>query len=307
MAVLTRALQLVNTIAEEAGGIGVSQLSTRLAVPPATVHRLLSSLRDDGVVRQDAATKRYRLGPATLRWAQAFLRQDTTASAAQPFLDELRSAVAESVFLTELVGDHAVCVATAESPRPVRFFMRLGQRMPWNAAASARAILAYRDEAEARHLLKVERIRRFTMATPVSVDEILDELLEVRANGFAACDEELEVGVTALAAPIRDLGGEVVASVSVVAPSRRMTGMVRRTLTLQLLRTADRISERLGHRAADGATEALTSLTPSMGGGASGRARSPRRSTRASSPGSRDRTARRSPARTSGSGSSTER
>jgi IclR family acetate operon transcriptional repressor len=248
LAVLARALQLVNALAEQTDGIGVNQLSAKLGEPPATVHRMLTALCVEGVVRQDDHSKRYRLGPITLRWAQAFLKQDTTASAAQPFLDELRSRIAESVFLTELVSDHAVCVATAESPRPLRFFMRVGQRMPWHAAASARAILAYRSDGEARRLLKVERIRRFTVATPIRLTEVMQQIKEVRAKGVATCDEELEVGVTALAAPVRDVTGEVIASVSVVAPSQRLSGDARRTVITEVLSTARRISEVLGYR-----------------------------------------------------------
>jgi IclR family acetate operon transcriptional repressor len=290
MAVLTRALHLVNTLADESDGIGVNQLSAQLGEPPATVHRMLVALRDEGVVSQDSHSKRYRLGPLTLRWAQAFLRQDTTASAAQPFLDALRSKVTESVFLTELVGDHAVCVATAESPRPLRFFMSLGQRMPWHAAASARAILAYRSDEEARRLLKAERIRRFTSATPLSLTRVMEEIREIRTSGFAACEEELEVGVSALAAPVRDMSGDVLASVSVVAPSQRLSGDARHGVTLEILATAQRISEGLGFR-----RDSSRAIAP---------ARVARDSRRASSAERPDRTERRSPARTSGYGSS---
>ncbi len=248
MRAIERTLRLLELLSEQPESMGVVQLGEQLHLPPSTLHRLLSVLVAHGYVVQDPGSRRYRLGSSVLRIAQSYLRQNTVLAAAQPLLARLRSATQETIFLTALVGDDAVCVATAESPRPLQFYMRVGQRMPYHAAASARAILAFRGAGEARRLLRGEALDRFTNATPRSVEDVLEELSLVRRQGYAVCEEEMEVGVTAVSAPVRDAAGEVVASVTVVAPSERLDGARLQAALAPLLVTSAQISHTLGYQ-----------------------------------------------------------
>lgn len=251
MRAIERAFRLLDVLSEQEGSVGIIELSERVGLPPSTLHRLLGVLIDLGFAVQEPASRRYRLGPGVLRLAKGYLQQNTLIAAAQPYLMELRSRVQETVFLTALVGDDAICVATAESPRPLRFFMRVGQRMPYHAAASARAILAYRPLPERERLLRRDLPNRFTDVTPTSVEEVMRELDRIRAQGFAVCAEEMEVGVTALAAPVRDAAGEVIASVTIVAPTMRFSSATRREEGLAELRaSAAAISSALGYQPA---------------------------------------------------------
>ncbi len=252
MRVVERALTLLEVLAGQTGSVGVLQLSEQLGLPPSTLHRLLAVLARRGYVTQDAASRRYRLGPAVLRVAQAFLSQNPLVATAQPHLARLRSATHETVFLTAWLGDDAVCVATAESPRPLQFFMRVGQRMPYHGAASARAILAYRPAPEIERLLRREVLERFTASTPSRVEDVMADLARVRQQGYTVCNEEMEVGVTAIAAPVRDASGEVVASVTVVGPSERLAGEREPDVRRLVLATSAEISHALGYWPAGG-------------------------------------------------------
>lgn len=248
MRVVDRTLQLLEALSADAYGVGVTKLAEQLRDAPSTVHRLLTVLVRHRLVVQNIDSKRYRLGPGVLRLGEAYLRQNPLISVAQPHLADLRSRTSESVFLTEYVNGEAICVATAESPRPLRFFMRVGQRMPYHAAASARAILAFRPQEEAKELLRDEALQRFTETTPTTIDAVLAELGRVRQDGYAACDEEMEVGVTALSVPIRNAAGEAIASLSIVAPEHRLAGALREAAVKGLLQQASNISAALGHR-----------------------------------------------------------
>lgn len=246
--VVDRTLELLEALSADGSGVGVTKLAEQLGDAPSTVHRLLTVLARHRLVVQDVDSKRYRLGPGVLPLGEAYLRQNTLITLAQPHLAHLRSRTLESVFLTEYVNGDAICVATAESPRPLRFFMRVGQRMPYHAAASARAILAFRPAKEAEDLLRHEALQRFTDTTPTTINAVLAELERVREDGYAACDEEMEVGVSALSVPIRNAAAEVIASLSIVAPQQRLAGEHRDAAVQLLLQQAQDISTALGHR-----------------------------------------------------------
>lgn len=248
MRVVDRTLRLLELLAEQGDNVGVIQLSQQLALPASTLHRLLSVLAQHRLVVQEPVSRRYGLGPGVLGLAQSYLQGNLLVSSAQPFLASLRSRLQETVFLTALVGDDPICVATAESPRPLQFYMRVGQRMPCHAAASARAILAFRSPAEVARALGREALARFTRSTRTEASEVLAELGRVRERGYAVCAEEMEVGVTAVSAPVRDASGTVVASVTVVAPSERLAPP-RQSAAVEAVRaTADAIAEALGYR-----------------------------------------------------------
>ena len=249
--VVDRTLQLLEALSADGSGAGVTRLAEELGDAPSTVHRLLAVLGRHRLVVQDPDSKRYRLGPGVLPLAESYLRHNTLIPVAQPHLADLRSRTLESVFLTEYVNGDAICVATAESPRQLRFFMHVGQRMPYHAAASARAILAFRPREEAEDHLRKEALERFTSMTPTTISEAMAELDKVRRDGFAACDQEMEDDVTALSVPIRNAIGATVASLSIVAPEQRLAGD-RRDAAVRLLRDeAEAISAALGYRQPD--------------------------------------------------------
>ncbi len=248
MHVVERTLQVLDALSGQSDSVSGVQLGQQLGLPASTLHRLLAVLVKHGFAVQEADSRRYRLGPAVLSLSQAYLRRNPLTSVALPHLAQLRSRVQETVFLTALVGDDAMCIATAESPRPLQFFMHPGRRMPYHAAAAARAILAYRSDEEALRLLCGEVLERFTPSTPTTVEQVLSELQAVRQEGVAVCAEEMEIGVTAISAPVRDAAGVSIASVTVVAPSGRLWGAERRGAAEAVQDTAQAISEALGYR-----------------------------------------------------------
>jgi DNA-binding IclR family transcriptional regulator len=245
MKVLERTLAVLEELAVQPSGLGVRELSDRLAEAPATIHRVLAVLVGRNFLSQDSETKRYRLGPAALRIGHAYQEQNTLIRIARPILNQLTAQTLESSFVTEMIGTDAICIVTADSPRQLRFFMRPGQRMPFHAAASARAILAFQPEVVAQELLGREAIEPFTAFTPGTVLQVTKELVRVRQQGYAVCDEEMEIGVTAVSVPIRNASEGVMGSVTIVGPHHRLNDY--RDQTVELLKgSAAMISQGLG-------------------------------------------------------------
>lgn len=244
---VSRTFDVLDALAAAPDGLGVTEISSHLNESPSTIHRLLAALVERGIAARDSS-RRYHLGTGTLRYAQSLQRHDRLIRIGQPYLARLSERTRESVFLSRIVGDDVVCVASAESPRPITFYMRPGERTPYHAASSARAILAYMGDDVARALLTREDLQSFTDRTPVTVNDALDELVRTRQRGYAICDDEMEVGVTGLAAPVRDSTGDVCASVTIVGPRDRLAADARDQLVGSLLETTSELSMALGFR-----------------------------------------------------------
>jgi DNA-binding IclR family transcriptional regulator len=254
MRLIDRAAQALNALADSPAGVTLSDLASQVGLPASSTHRLLAALSANRLVYQ-AGDGKYRIGPGVLRLAQAFERHEALVAVARPYLEQTSKDINESVFLSGLVGGDVVCMATAEVPRLLTFFMRVSERTPYHAGASARAILAFRSPDFIEEALKSETMVRYTDRTPTTVREVLKVLRDVQTNGYAVCDEEMEVGVTALAAPIFDVSGQAVAALTAVAPSDRLSGGKRIGAITSLKAAAMRISEGLGYSGASAAQE----------------------------------------------------
>jgi IclR family KDG regulon transcriptional repressor len=247
MRLVRRTLRVLEILSEHSEGLGVTQLGALVGEPASSVHRLLSVLVDSGYVIQDQA-RRYRLGPRVLSLSRAFERSNDLVGVVRPHIARLSAQTLESVFVSEQSGDDPICVAAQVSPRPVSLNMRLGERTPYHASASARAILAFQPYERQVRLMQAERLERYTDRTPTTVVDALAELRATADRGYAFCDQERELGVSAISAPVRGADGEVFASVTIIAPQDRLIGEERERVAQQLLAKAADISSELGYR-----------------------------------------------------------
>lgn len=261
MQLTDRVVRLLNVLADSPSGLQLTEIAARLELSPSTAHRLLGALAPHKFVYQ-GADRRYRIGPGIVRLAQAFQRQNPVLAVSRPVLDRVSQELQESVFLSELIGNDVVCVATAEASRLLTFYMRISERTPYHAGASARAILAFSPPEQIAERLAAEPLTAFTERTPTTIDDAIHALEGVRERGYATCDEEMEIGVVALAAPIFDAFGCPTAALTVVAPADRLAPAVR-TRPVEVLRQASaEISRGLGFDGAETqATPGLTELS----------------------------------------------
>lgn len=247
MIAVERSFEILRSLSAQADGASVTELSEMLDAPASSVHRLLQVLVDEGFVVQEPASRRYALGPGAFELTSSYSQRLSVASISRPHLAWLTENSGETSFVTSLVGTEPVCVAIAECDRPLRLFIDIGQRMPYHAAASARAILAYQDRDEAERRLRAETFESFTHTTPTNAEDVLAMLDGIRRDGFAICAQELDEHVTAVAAPIRNRAGSVRASATVVGPAERLEGE-RRDDAIRLVKVAaERISRAWGY------------------------------------------------------------
>lgn len=244
-----RALRILNTLADHRGGLGLQELAGALDLPPSTVHRLTGLLEAQGYLLRTPQDKRFLLGPA-VRALVASTSSEYLRRAAEPRLGRLNRLTGETTFLAELVGRQVVCFAILEGTRPLRLFVHLGRALPLHAAASARVILAHQDEQTVADLLDNIEFTRWTPRTIVERPALERHLKLVRDRGFDLCDDEMQNHEWAVAAPLRDLTGEVRASVAVAAPLASVGDATRRDeLRAAVMEAATEISQELGANA----------------------------------------------------------
>ncbi|MBT2395724.1 IclR family transcriptional regulator [Streptomyces sp. ISL-100] len=256
MQVVVRALQVLRALAPKTRGATLQELHDELGIPTGSLHRLLVTLSREEFVTRSEVNRRYFLGPIARQLAEQNQHQSALLVTPHRAVVAAAETSGETVFLTELIGGRAVCLALSEGCHPLRLFVRIGQEMPLHAAASGRALLAYRPETEIRALLGQRELVAFTEETPVTVDDVLVHLSVVRARGYDVCDDELDRGVWAVSAPIFTSTGAVVASVTLAAACSRMRDPVDRAAAVHTVLTAARdLSAELGHRGQPGGVE----------------------------------------------------
>ena len=204
------------------GECGVTEVALELGVHKSTASRLLAVLLDRGLVEQTAERGPFRLGMGLVRLAGqvSAVRQPYSASSA--VTKALSAEVGETVNIAVLDGDQAVYLDQVAGTNVMSFRSWLGQRVPTHASATGKALTAWLPTKE-RAAARPKTLVRLTDRTITSVRELEAELARVRVDGYSAAIEELEVGLAAIAAPVRDAHGTVVATVAVSGPSFRIT------------------------------------------------------------------------------------
>jgi DNA-binding IclR family transcriptional regulator len=242
------ALRLLKAFSEDEVEIGISTLAKRLGVAKSTVHRLAVTLVAEGMLEQNSENGRYRLGLALFRLGALVRRRMDVSAEAKSYLFDLRQATDETVHLAVLDGTDIMYVYNLESRHAIRMRSDIGVRKPAACTAEGQAILAFQPSAV------VDRIVREGLQprTPQSITDpaaLLKTLDLVRQRGCAIEDEESEVGMRCIAAPIRNDSGEVVASVGVAGPVSRLSKKALAAFMPHVIESAAAISARLGYRA----------------------------------------------------------
>jgi DNA-binding IclR family transcriptional regulator len=234
---LERYFSALESIAASADGRSVSEIAESCDLPIATAHRLLQNLQHAGLVVSGGAKRRdYRLGKRLLRLLHAGSDTAWLTIFAQPILDRLANEIADTCYLARLVGHEVVSVAWATPSDGLRGFVVPGHTLAPHVAASAKAILAFQPQALTDKALAAP-LPRLTAKTKTKRKDIDKDYRTVRANGYATCWDEMEVGMGAIAIPIHlpDVG--VIYSLGTAGLIDRLT---RRpvTETVKLLRAA---------------------------------------------------------------------
>jgi IclR family transcriptional regulator, acetate operon repressor len=239
-----RAAAILEILARE-GEAGVTEIARELGVHKSTASRLLAALDRRELVAQDTARGKFRLGVGLLRLAGAAGRGLDLTQESRPVCRALALEVGETVNLAILSGRDALYLDQVAGPAALSPHNWAGQRIPLHATSDGKILLACLPAAEILEHL-VPPLERFTEHTVTALPEFARLLAQTRERGYATAVDELEEGLTAVAAPVRNADGDVIASVSASGPSFRIQAGRIPEIAGAVQRAADAISRRLG-------------------------------------------------------------
>jgi IclR family acetate operon transcriptional repressor len=245
---LTRALTMLERLAEEEAGALLTELAARVGLPPSTAHRLLKSMEHLRFVRQDEERGLWFIGVQAFAVGNAFLRGRDLVDLARPVMRRLMEDSGESVNLAVLDGDAAVYLTQIECREMMRALARPGGRAPIHCSGVGKALLAGLPGDEAEALIVGGRLRRYTPNTVTDAAELKTALARSRAQGFTFDDEEQLLGMRCVAAAIHDEYAYPVAAISLSGPTARITDDRVDGLGRMVARAAEEIAANMGGR-----------------------------------------------------------
>lgn len=243
---VANSIRLLTSFSGDEDELGITTLATRLRLAKSTVHRLAATLAGAGFLEQNAETGRYRLGVALFELGALVRRRMDVANEARPKLRELLEKTGETVQLGIVDHYSVLYVYEMESPRAIRMAAAVGGRAPLHCTAVGKVLLAFQPAEYVKQLID-RGLSAYTPKTLTRREAVLAMLEEVRLRDHAVDDEESEGGLRAIAAPVRNHNGVVIAALGLAAPVQRMSKKVLQSCVPSVIDTANAVSARLGY------------------------------------------------------------
>jgi len=246
---IDRAVRLLEILSVSPQGRSLAQLAEELHVPKSTLFRILHTLQEHAVVVEDRERKLFSLGMKLLEWGHSALSRIDLKSIAHPYLQKLAHQTRESFYLAILDQDDVIIIDHVDTPEVWKMVTRLGHRSPIHCTATGLVLAAGLDDGEMETIIQRKGLSKFTDATITTTARFNRRIAQIRKDGFSIVDGEYKTDLCAIAVPIRDHNGSVVASLMTAIPSERYKNNRRDANRLLdvLTETGDIISRRLGY------------------------------------------------------------
>ncbi len=245
-----RALSILEALAESKNGLTLPELKEKLKLPKSSVHCLLLALERRGYLHRNETTGRYMFGLKLFSLANMALSGLEIRDAAAPFLRQLMLRTRLTTHLGILERDEAVLVEKIEASGLFRLATWMGKRMDVHCTGIGKAIIAFLPEERVDRLIAERGLPRHNENTICGPKKLKTELEQIRGRGYAVDDEEDEIGLRCIGAPVFGPSGEVIAAVSIAGTTSQILPEQEGSLARDVKRTAALISRQLGFRAA---------------------------------------------------------
>jgi DNA-binding IclR family transcriptional regulator len=212
---IDRALNVLECLSQSRKGYSVSELSRRLALPKSSVHLILRTLERRGYLQKQSSGGRYKFGMKLIALSRTALDGVELRDEARPALAALAQRTGLTVHMGVLERSEIVIIERLESASPVRVVSWIGRRMDLNSTAIGKALIAHLGDAEFESQVRPSQLARHNERTIASMAALRKELDRVRKLGYAVCDEEDEIGVRCVGAPVVNAQGHAIAAISV--------------------------------------------------------------------------------------------
>lgn len=229
--------------------VSVTELSRNLGITKGSISKILATFRSFGFVIQDEQTKKYSLGPALITLGYQALNQLDIRELAKPHMKHLTNRYNENSMLMVIQNEQAIVIEQSEASGPIKLTVKMGESHPLYCGAIPKLLLAFMPEEKIRSIVEKLEFKPLTENTIIEPEILYEKLIEIRKTGYSVSIEEMTEDAMAVAVPIKDVSGEVIAGLGISGPKHRMESHELESLVQDLLISAERISKELGAKA----------------------------------------------------------
>jgi len=247
METIQRTINILETFLKQPD-IGISDLASLNGMNIATAHRIVSDLVKRGYLKQKQKRGKYSIGMKLLEFSSMIQSTLKIKEVALPFLQKLSQLTGEYSEVAILESYAAITVAQAEVSRNLRISNIIGERLPLHATSLGKLFLAYMEEDERKAFYLSQKLKPFTANTITDISCLEQEAIKIRRHGFSVDNEEWQVGVWSVAAPIYDFEKSVVGGLAIAAPSARVDDNRFQELLTLTRRYSRDTSREMGHK-----------------------------------------------------------
>lgn len=224
----------------------VTDLARATGLHKSVVTRMMATMAQEGFVVQDPVSKAYSVGPLAFAVGNAYRPHLVLSQAARPVMEELTATCGHASYLGVPAGHHYVFVVAVESTRSIRVTIEIGERRLYHSGAIGKVLLAALPDDRIRQIVGPDPLPKVTPYTLDRMDQLLEEVNEVRRSGIAYNREEAIVGVGSVAVGVHDARDECVAALGIVYPTHIVTDAEIEALVPLVRAAGAEISQRLG-------------------------------------------------------------
>jgi DNA-binding IclR family transcriptional regulator len=247
MGTVSKALGLLDILAQPQGPKGLTAISIAAGFDKATTRRLLLELVGNGYAVQDYESREYELGPSLQVLGRIREERFSLYRTILPFVRELAEQTGETVHASEYGAGMLLSICTEHSSKPIRVNLDQGQKLPLHATASGIAFLSASTPAFIDTALR-KVLTKFTSATLTNPECILKVVHAAASRGYSISDQSLQEGVSSVAAVVRNQNGKPIGTIAIATPSLRMTTKFNHEMGLLVRKSAEEISQQLSGR-----------------------------------------------------------
>ena len=242
-----RVFAVLEELATEKSGIGVTALSLRLELHKSTVHRLLNALVSLGYVEKSHGTSKYQLGLKLIELTSLHINKLELKTEAAPLLRELLKITGQPIHLATMMQKDAVYIDKVESINSLRMYSQIGRRLPLHCTAVGKCLLSGLSVEELDIFIDTLELKKYTSNTLINKADLIAELQIVKIRGWAIDDEEFERGIRCIGAPLFDYRGKVMAAISTSGPFGDVSIKKDGEFAKDVVDIAQKISYRMGY------------------------------------------------------------
>jgi len=241
--VLEKVIRILDLFDEKGKELTPVEICESLSLNKSTAFRIINILSEANYLERDSLTSKYRLGFKLQYLGSLVEGRSEIKNLAHPFLEELKEKCDETVHLVVLDHGEAFYLDKLEGERAIRVVTKVALRLPAHCSGVGKVLLASLPDETVNKIIQEKGFKRFTNNTIIDLKTLMVELARIRKQGYAIDNEEIELGLKCIAAPLKNSAGETIAAISISGPRERFNSAQMKRLIPLVKNASERISE----------------------------------------------------------------